>query len=196
MSVVTLLSGGMDSCLMSLLAKEAGVEQKPLFINYGQLNYEKEVQSVKRHIKHFELPEYKEMNVSGFGAVISSGLTDSSKHIFNEAFLPGRNLMFLLLACSYALQNNCSSISIGLLREDTAIFPDQTDDFLSSAEDTISKALGKRIEIVAPLRDFYKRDIVEMAKDKGILYSYSCHLGGEKPCGVCISCKEFETEEV
>jgi len=191
MSVVTLLSGGMDSCLMTVFAKEAGVEQNPLFINYGQINIEKEVLALRRHINKFSLPTCTEIDISGFGSVISSGLTDKAKHIIDEAFLPGRNLLFLLMASSFAVQNNCKSVSIGLLREDTAIFPDQTDDFLASAEYTISKAMGQKIEIVAPLRDFYKKDVIEMAKEKGIS-SYSCHMGGDEPCGVCISCKEFE----
>lgn len=191
MSVVTLLSGGMDSCLMSVLAMEAGVEQKPVFINYGQLNIDKEVLAVRNHVKKFGLPECTEIDISGFGSVIISGLTDKTKHIVDEAFLPGRNLLFLLIASAFAVQNDCRSVSVGLLREDTAIFPDQTDDFLISAEHTISKALGQTIEIVAPLRDFYKKDVIDMASEKGIL-SYSCHVGGDEPCGVCISCKEFE----
>lgn len=191
MSVVTLLSGGMDSCLMSVLAMEAGVEQRPVFINYGQINFEREILAVRGHINKFGLPECTEVDISGFGSVITSGLTDRGKHIVDEAFLPGRNLLFLLIASSFAVQNNCKSISIGLLREDTAIFPDQTNDFLISAEYTISKAMGKTIEIVAPLRDFYKKDVIEMANEKGIS-SYSCHMGGEEPCGACISCKEFQ----
>jgi len=191
MSVVTLLSGGMDSCLMSILAMEAGVDQKPVFINYGQINVEKEVLAVRNHISKFRLPECTEINISGFGSVITSGLTDRSKHVVNEAFLPGRNLLFLLIASSFAVQNDCKSVSIGLLSEDTAIFPDQTDDFLVSAEHTISKVMGQTIEIVAPLRDFYKRDVIDMANERGIS-SYSCHVGGDEPCGVCISCKEFE----
>lgn len=191
MSVVTLLSGGMDSCLMSALAMEAGVEQKPVFINYGQINIKKEVLAVRNHINEFRLPECTEIDISGFGSVITSGLTNKSKHVVDEAFLPGRNLLFLLIASSFAVQNDCRSVSIGLLREDTAIFPDQTDDFLISAEQTISKAMGQSIEIVAPLRDFYKKDVIEMANERSIS-SYSCHMGGDEPCGVCISCKEFE----
>jgi 7-cyano-7-deazaguanine synthase len=191
MSVVTLLSGGMDSCLMSVLAMEAGVEQKPVFINYGQINIDKEVLAVRNHVKKFGLPECTEIDISGFGSVIISGLTDKTKHIVDEVFLPGRNLLFLLIASAFAVQNDCRSVSIGLLREDTAIFPDQTDDFLTSAEHTISKAMGQTIEIVAPLRDFYKKDVIDMANEKGIS-SYSCHVGGDEPCGVCISCKEFE----
>ncbi|MBT3484240.1 MAG: 7-cyano-7-deazaguanine synthase [Desulfobacula sp.] len=192
MSIVTLLSGGMDSCLMSVLTKETGRDQKPLFINYGQLNYNYEYKSVMAHASQFGFQKPTVIDVSGYGKIISSGLTDSSKHIVDEAFLPGRNMLFLLIASSFALQNKCSAISIGLLREDTAIFPDQTNDFIYSAEQTIAKALGQKIEIAAPLRDFYKKDVIELAREKGIVASYSCHAGGEVPCGMCISCMEFK----
>ncbi len=192
MSIVTLLSGGIDSCLMSVLTKETGRDQKPLFINYGQLNYSNEYKSVMAHTSQFSLQKPAVIDVSGYGKIISSGLTDTSKHIVDEAFLPGRNMLFLLLASSFALQNECSAISIGLLREDKAIFPDQTNNFLYSAEDTIAKALGQKIEIAAPLREFYKKDVIEMAHEKGIVATYSCHAGGEVPCGMCISCMEFK----
>ncbi|WP_413832861.1 7-cyano-7-deazaguanine synthase [Desulfobacula sp.] len=192
LSIVTLLSGGMDSCLMSVLTKETGRDQKPLFINYGQLNYNYEYKSVMAHASQFGFQKPTVIDVSGYGKIISSGLTDSSKHIVDEAFLPGRNMLFLLIASSFALQNKCSAISIGLLREDTAIFPDQTNDFIYSAEQTIAKALGQKIEIAAPLRDFYKKDVIELAREKGIVASYSCHAGGEVPCGMCISCMEFK----
>ena len=182
----------MDSCLMSLLTKETGRDQKPLFINYGQLNYNHEYKSVMAHANQFGFQKPAVIDVSGYGKIISSGLTDSSKHIVEEAFLPGRNLLFLLIASSFALQNKCSAISIGLLREDTAIFPDQTNDFIYSAEQTIAKALGQKIEIAAPLREFYKKDVIELAREKGIVASYSCHAGGDVPCGMCISCMEFK----
>lgn len=180
---------------MSLLVKETGVEQKSLFINYGQLNYEREHAAAVKHAKQFgfSLPDL--IDISGFGQTITSGLTDSKKHIVDEAFLPGRNMLFLLIGGAYAVQNSCSSVSIGLLKEDTAIFPDQTDDFILSAEYSISKAMGESIEIVTPLRDFYKADVVSLAKEKGIYDSYSCHAGKEQPCGVCISCLEFQFEE-
>ena len=180
---------------MSLLTREAGVEQKPLFINYGQLNYEKEHAAAVKHAKRFNLSPPNLIDISGFGQVITSGLTDCKKHIVDEAFLPGRNMLFLLIGSAYAIQNNCSSVSIGLLKEDTAIFPDQTDDFILSAEYSISKAMGASIKIVTPLRDFYKSDVVSLAKEKGIYDSYSCHAGKEQPCEVCISCLEFQFEE-
>ena len=182
--------------MMTVLTQEAGQEQKPLFINYGQINYAREYEGVMNHVSQFGLPEPTVIDITGFGKVISSGLTDTSKHIVEEAFLPGRNMMLLLIASSYAVQNDCSAVSIGLLREDTAIFPDQTDDFIFSAEYTIAKSLGQKIEIVTPLRNFYKKDVIELARERGIASSYSCHVGGQEPCGICISCMEFEKSGV
>lgn len=191
LSIVTLMSGGLDSCLMSVLTQEAGRAQLPVFVNYGQLNVEKEYASSLAHCERFKIKPPVNIDMSGYGRTITSGLTDNNKHIVEEAFLPGRNMLLLLTASSYAVQNNCSAVSIGLLDEKTAIFPDQTDDFLISAEYVISKALGKSIEITAPLRGFSKQDVISMAKDKGVIDTYSCHSGGQEPCGVCISCKEF-----
>lgn len=192
MSIVALLSGGLDSCLMSVLAKEIGREQIPIFINYGQLNAEKEYEGAKQHCKRFDLATPVRIEIPNYGRTITSGITDSRKHIVDDAFLPGRNLLLLLIASSFAFQNNCTAVSLGLLDESTALFSDQTDDFLISAEYTISKALGRKIEIIAPLRGFRKSDVVAMAKSRGIEGTYSCHAGGMAPCGNCISCKEFQ----
>lgn len=192
LSIVTLMSGGLDSSLMSVLTNESGEAQIPLFINYGQLNAEKEYKGALLHCKCFGFPKPTVIDISGYGQVITSGITDSKKDIVKEAFLPGRNMMLLLIASSFAVQNNSSVISIGLLDERTVLFPDQTDDFLISAEYTISKALGTKIEIVAPLRSFTKQDVIEMSKDKGIDGTYSCHSGNDEPCGKCISCQEFK----
>ena len=43
------------------------------------------------HVSQFGLQKPTVIDVSGYGKTISSGLTDSSKHIIEEAFLPGRN---------------------------------------------------------------------------------------------------------
>ncbi len=192
MSIVTLLSGGLDSSLMSVLAKEIGRNQIPLFVNYGQLNVEKEFNGARQHCDRFGLSSPVRIDIPNYGQTITSGITDSRKHIVDDAFLPGRNMLLLLTASAFAFQNSCTAVSLGLLDESTALFPDQTDDFLISAEYTISKALGRKIEIVAPLRGFSKNDVVEMAKSRGIEGTYSCHAGGEAPCGHCISCKEFQ----
>ena len=48
MGIVTLVSGGVDSTLMSLMAQEEGVTLFPLFVDYGQLGAAKELDACKR----------------------------------------------------------------------------------------------------------------------------------------------------
>jgi 7-cyano-7-deazaguanine synthase len=196
MSIVTLVSGGLDSTVMAVLTKEEGLTQFPLFIDYGQLGREKEFQACQANFKRFGLPEPKVAPMSGYGSLLSSGLTDSKKHIFNDAFLPCRNLMFLTVGAAYAFQCGASAVGIGLLDEVFSLFPDQTRGFLSDAEGLLSKALGKSIKVISPLMTFSKADVLKIAKAKGITGTYSCHAGTEVPCGICVACREYIGLEV
>ena len=191
MAIVTLTSGGLDSSLMAVLANEVGSQQYPLFINYGQLSIDKEWGACLKVHEKFNLSNPYQMDISGYGKTILSGLTSTSKNIKDEAFLAGRNLVLLTMGSAYAFQNGANSVAIGFLKSETAIFNDQTDEFLKKAQDTISFAMGYDISILTPLREFYKRDVVALAKEKKIYDTYSCHAGTEEPCGKCIPCEEY-----
>ena len=195
MSIVTLMSGGLDSTLVAHLAAQAGVRQYPLFIDYGQRARDRELAACRRALECIGLPPPMIADLSGFGKLIRSGLTDSGLHIIEDAFTPGRNMLFLLTASAYAYQVRADAVSIGLLNEDTMLFPDQSRAFLRKAESMIGVCMGRPISILAPLADFHKADVVALAKAKGIAGTYSCHTGDEAPCGMCIACKEFEFEE-
>ncbi len=192
MTTIALVSGGLDSTLMTVLSLEAGVEVKPLFINYGQLAFKREYEACIATFEKFKLPTPVLVDLSGVGSLIRCGLTDSKFHIKDEAFLPGRNLMFLLMAAAYGFQNDSKTVAIGLLSEANAIFPDQTKDFIRSAESTISLAIAWPTKIIAPLLEFTKADVVELAQQKKIIGTYSCHLGEKDPCGGCIACLEYD----
>jgi 7-cyano-7-deazaguanine synthase len=195
MGIVTLVSGGLDSTLMAVLTKEAGIVQFPIFINYGQRALRQELSSCRRSLRRHRIPKPAIMNLPGFGVLIRSGLTDPSLHIFEDAFTPGRNLLFLLLAAAYAYQVQADAVSIGLLDERTSLFPDQTSQFILSAESLLSDCMGRRIKVLAPLIGFTKSDVVEIARKKKIRGTYSCHVGRTRPCGKCISCREFDLKE-
>ena len=198
MSIVALVSGGIDSSLMALLIRQEGIDLYPVFIDYGQLGAEKEWAACKLVHSAHGLPRPYRIDLSGFGSAINSGLTDSRLDIVADAFLPGRNLLFLLTGGAYAFQRGANAVSIGLLREDTHLFPDQTKAFLQAAENSISASLARRIKIIAPLIEFHKAAVIQLAGKYGIDGTYSCHAGGKEPCGICISCREIllaKTEE-
>lgn len=111
--------------------------------------------------------------------------------VFIDAFTPCRNLLFLTLGAAYAIAIGARAVSIGLLTEERALFPDQTEKFLAVAEEAIAEATGHPIKILAPLMSFAKPEVVAMAERRGIRLTYSCHAGLEIPCGVCVACREF-----
>lgn len=189
--LVTLVSGGIDSTLMSVLAKEQNFELYPLFIDYGQLGVKLEWEACVYNHKRHKLPPPKKMALGGFGKVIHSGLTDKKLRIKEDAFLPGRNTLFLLMASSYAYQVQSQNISIGLLTDKFKLFPDQTKEFIISAEKFISMEMDYEIKILTPLMDFNKAEVMKLAKAKKINKTYSCHSGNINPCGKCISCIEI-----
>ena len=192
MGIVTLVSGGVDSMLMSLFAHEEGVELFPLFIDYGQLGVSKEWEACKRLHEQFGLPEVAYMDLSGFGKTIPSGITDAKLRINEDAFLPGRNPLFVLAGAAYALKVQADSVAIGLLYQLNHIFPDQDKKFIEKCEEMIETTMGKHINVIAPLIEFSKTDVLDMASVRGLENTYSCHAGGDRPCGVCIACVEID----
>ncbi|HID28973.1 MAG TPA: 7-cyano-7-deazaguanine synthase, partial [Desulfobacterales bacterium] len=69
--------------------------------------------------------------------------------------------------------------------------PDQTADFLRKTESMIETAMKKRIVVLAPLIEFTKADVLSLAKERGLQDTYSCHAGGDEPCGKCVACIEI-----
>jgi 7-cyano-7-deazaguanine synthase len=130
------------------------------------------------------------MDLNGYGKLVPSGLTNVTLRVNEDAFLPGRNLLFLLAGSAYAYQQNFTRVAIGLLSEKTSIFPDQTIKFIEMTQQLISYIMDREIVIIAPLMEYTKRDVIELAKRKGISGTYSCHAGTAEPCGQCVSCLE------
>lgn len=193
MSVVNLVSGGVDSTLMALLTQEEGVPQQPLFIDYGQRAAKREWEACRRVFKELDLPRPVRMSLRGFGTHVASGLTDPEMDVQKDAFLPGRNLLFLLVGASFAARHEATSVAIGLLSEEAALFPDQEQGFLKKAQPLLRTAtINPRLRIVSPLSHLSKPEVLALAKQKGISGTYSCHSGTEHPCGRCISCLEVQ----
>ena len=193
MAVVALVSGGIDSLVMCKLLKKDINEIIPIFIDYGQLAHKKEWKSCEKIFYMSNLPIPEKIDLSEYGKSIKSGITDNSMDICIDAFLPGRNLFFLVLAASYAFQRKIKNIAIGLLTEKTHLFPDQTEEFLVNANFAINSALESYITILTPLINFEKNDVIRLAKrlNLPIEETYSCHSGEDIYCGKCIACREI-----
>lgn len=193
MGVIALVSGGIDSTVMCKIIENEGETVIPLYINYGQLATEMEWSACKELYELCKLPSPNKLDIPGYGKFIHSGLTDESKNIEKDAFLPGRNLLFLLVGAAYAFSLGQEKVAIGLLSEKTHIFGDQTEGFIVNTNFALNSALEKNMILLTPLINFTKSDTVKLAKHYLIPLdkTYSCHSGKAKYCGHCISCKEI-----
>ena len=189
MKIVSLMSGGIDSFLMAYMLKERGYQVNPLFVNYGQLAVDMEFASYKRVCDYLELNGAR-VDISNYGKFIRSGITDVKLDVVDNAFLPNRNLLFLLLASSYAVQNDSYIVSIGIIKN--PIFSDQTTEFLELAEKVIQSSLDLDIKIMYPMKKLNKLDIYKLAHKYKIPLDiiYYCHTGNDEPCNNCLACRE------
>ena len=197
MDVVVLVSGGIDSIVACKIIESEGDNVLPLFIDYGQLATGKEWVACQNLLSDCGFPQAVRIDVSGFGKSISSGITDSSKDIYKDAFLPCRNLLFLTLAASYACTKGTKVIAIGLLNEESHLFPDQTEEAVVNANFAINSALNDNYVILTPLIQFSKSDIIKLAEKYEVPLdkTYSCHSGDDVYCGKCVACKEILSSE-
>lgn len=190
MSLVTLVSGGLDSTVMALLAKRDGVKQFPLFVDYGHRAGSQEWNACLRLFRKHRLPKPVRTDLTGYGVLIQSGLTNAKLDVVGRAFLPGRNLLFMLVGVAYATRVKASGVAIGLLDENQRLFEDQSKDFLSRAQEILRTATDSSVAITAPLIHLSKVNVLALAKEHRVSGTYSCHVGGPRPCGRCLSCRE------
>lgn len=190
MSAVLLVSGGSDSLLLARLLIEEKRTFYPLFVDYGQLAAKEEWAACTSQFKAWDYPKPNRASLPGYGNLLPSGLTSVSKRVYEDAFLPCRNLMMVVVAAAYAFQNECTSVIIGLIDQQARLFPDQSMEFVNAAESAIQTALGFAITVEAPLIDVSKKAILEMCQTHEVRTTYSCHSGTPEPCGKCVSCRE------
>lgn len=192
MRVVTLVSGGLDSTVMSLVVREQGAELFPLFVDYGQLAARQEWSACKDVHRKLGLPTVKRVSLGDFGALVPCGLTDGTYPTREFAFVPGRNLLLALVGAVYAAGKSADGVAMGLLVPPARPFPDQTPRFVEACEAMLEVAVGRVVTILTPLIGFGKRDILVMAQRWSVEGTYSCHAGGAEACGRCIACMDVQ----
>lgn len=196
-----LLSGGMDStaCLFWAMAKYRDV--RAVGFDYGQPHRDAELIAARgiadRHAVPFERVVLADALVGGLLRSVPKHQTEGPLPAIHRAFVPGRNLVFLSLAlaraCTWWQDGSDVDIVMGCCLEDTAGFPDCTEDFVRTAATTLSAAVARKIRVAAPYVRMGKADMLRDTELRNgsalaeIQASWSCYEG-KGPCGVCTAC--------
>ena len=203
---VCLISGGLDSCVTSFIAKNEDYEIHGLSFNYGQ-RHDKELKCSEEISKSVDAVEhiFFDIDLSVFGG---SSLTDKeqvpekdrcideiSKNI-PSTYVPARNLVFLSVALAYAETIDADAIFTGVTATDYSGYPDCRPEFIKSFQQTADLATKKgvekgKIQIKTPLINLSKKEIIKKGIELNVPLekTWSCYMGNDKACGYCDSCQ-------
>lgn len=201
---LVVLSGGQDSATCLEIATQGfGGSIRTLTFFYGQ-KHEREIQSARYLSEHYGCLSHDEIEVPVLYNNPKSGLTNDEVDVnevdpetkLPKSFVPGRNLVFLTSAASFALTRGIKDIFTGVCQTDYSGYPDCRIQTISALETAIN--LGNDItdfEIHTPLMNLTKAETVKIMRntvnDRGwiaLKHTWTCYMGGLKPCGTCPAC--------
>ncbi len=202
---VCLISGGLDSCVTSFIAKEQGYEIYAISFNYGQL-HKKEIDSSNKIVQAVGVEDriILDADFQKFGkpslfktssdSIQDHDLKDIGKEI-PSTYVPARNTVFLSLALAYAESIDADAIFIGVNAVDYSGYPDCRPEYIQAYQKMANLATkkgveGRSIKIEAPLLQLTKSEIIKtgLKLNAPLADTWSCYRGKELACGRCDSC--------
>jgi 7-cyano-7-deazaguanine synthase len=205
---VVLLSGGMDSCVSTAIARERHGQQNLalLHASYGQRTEARELQAFQAIADFYGLKSRLHVRLEHFRGIGGSALTDKNIAVpENEldasgpgdssipvTYVPFRNAHFLSVAVSWAEAIDAGAIYIGAVAEDSSGYPDCRPEYYRVFQELIR--VGTRpetqIEIATPVIEMKKSEIIRtgMQLHAPLQLTWSCYQGEELACGTCDSC--------
>jgi 7-cyano-7-deazaguanine synthase len=200
--VVLLLSGGIDST--TLLAKLHQEEKQihALSFDYGQ-RHKIEIEYAKRNAKRYGVKKHYIIQIDAKAIAEVSSLTnyafDPEKYIDNpppdhpsSVYVPGRNLIMISHAASYAEANKLNEIYFAVNNDDAIRFPDCSKPFVSALNQFWQCVPNTRhLNLVTPFIDFSKAEVISLSMKLkvDISQTLSCYNPiSNNECCTCLSC--------
>ena len=186
----------MDSTVCLLLAKEACREIVSLGVDYHQ-RHRVELAYAESQCQKYGVPRKVirvEWDKPNREMPLNRNVAEMANNV-STAFLPGRNLVFLTLACAEATGIGATEIWIGINSVEFSGYPDCTPNFLSGFRKMIKIAGISNLKVEAPLIALSKKEIAAEAKRLGLgpNETWSCYRpvivdDEASPCGECDAC--------
>ena len=198
---ICLVSGGMDSCVTSAIARAENGEIAFLHISYGQRTERRERQAFNDIADFYNVEKRFDVSIEYLAKIGGSSLTDSSIEVTEAnleskeiptSYVPFRNANMLAIATSWAEVLGANAIYIGAVAEDSSGYPDCRPEFYAAFEKTIDVGTKPKtcIKIVTPIIELSKAEIVQKGIELNapLELSWSCYRSEDLACGTCDSC--------
>lgn len=195
-SVVLLYSGGIDSTAAGVILKTKGYQVYPLFIDYGQTALEAEKYLVQKTAAVLKFEPVKIIKTDLLKHLTKSSLLGGKAEDDNNAWVPGRNTLFMIIAGIFAKQVNADGICLGYMLDDNFVFGDNDYFHHKNMEELLSKSFLQPMAVMMPTVGWQKKDLIALLKKKDVLkYTVSCwnaKINNNKVvvCSQCANCLE------
>jgi 7-cyano-7-deazaguanine synthase len=205
---VVLLSGGMDSCVCTAIARKrhGALNLALLHAMYGQRTEKRERQAFEQIADRYEVRQRLVVKLDHFRTIGGSALTDrqiqvpendlessaSGGNAIPVTYVPFRNAHFLSVGVSWAEAIGATALYIGAVAEDSSGYPDCRPEYYRVFQELIR--VGTRpeteIEMVTPVIQMKKSEIIRRGSELGAPFelTWSCYQGEDLACGKCDSC--------
>ena len=197
---VVILSGGLDSTTCAGVAAGTGSELVCLTFDYGQ-RHRRELGSAAR-VADFYGAEHLTVAFDSRqwgGSALTADIELPKGREIDESipvtYVPARNTIFLSVALAVAEARDADNVYMGVNALDYSGYPDCRPEYIAAFQTMANLAMkraveGRPVEILTPLVDFTKADVVRLGVEVGapLELSWSCYDGGATPCGECDSC--------
>lgn len=203
-NALVVLSGGQDSTICLFWAKKNYKDVHAISFDYEQ-RHSIELESAKLVAKSVGVETHEIIKIPNEMLLSTSPLNSYSVldryesfeqmqeavgNNIEKTFVPMRNALFLTIAANHATTiGNCDLVT-GICQEDNANYPDCTEQFRYSMQQSINLALGtdvdNYIKIQAPLMFKSKAETCRMSLDfdgcyKALAYSHTSYDGRYPP---------------
>ena len=206
-NAVVLVSGGMDSCVTTAIARERhGADGiAALHASYGQRTEARERKAFGEIADFYRIRERLVVQMDHFRAIGGSALTDRNIAVPESesgvpaphgnipvTYVPFRNAHFLSVAVSWAEAMGAHAVYIGAVAEDSSGYPDCRPEYYRAFQELVRAGTRPetKIEIVTPVITLKKSQIIRRGVDLGapLHLTWSCYRSEDAACGTCDSC--------
>lgn len=208
-NVVSVLSGGLDSTIMTyILAKKYGKHRVfALSYDYGQ-KQKRELQMAAMTCNYLGGIKHKVLDLGILGDIVKDVSANiggtkvampTIKDVLGDpqpkTYVPFRNMILNSLAFSFAEANKASHVFTGLQVHDEYGYWDTSQKFVDTMNAVASQNRTHKVELLAPFSHLSKEQEIRIAEELGNVrfdFTLTCydpdHEG--RSCGKCPSCSE------
>lgn len=195
--LAVLVSGGLDSAVLTAEAARQHPAVHPLYVRFGLTWEEAELAHLRRFLAAVAGPTLRPLTVlqQPVGDLYGQHWSLTGEDVpgadspDEAVFLPGRNVLLLAKALLWCHLRQVPAVAMAPLGSNP--FPDATPAFFRGYQDVVNQAVGGRVRVVLPYATLHKTDVLRRAAGMPLGWTFSCiQPRGGRHCGACNKCAE------